>query len=105
MNAKKGILKLLRGEEIEAISLGDLGDSWSDGTQPIQFYEGEKIKEGLKKLDFEFDSGFGGQEGYCVYVWSKSWIIVKGYYDGSEWYERIPRNPDKNIRPESIGGG
>jgi hypothetical protein len=32
------------------------------------FYTKDKIKEALEKLDFEFDSSYGGEEGYAVYV-------------------------------------
>jgi len=68
------------------------------------FFEKEEIDKALEILDFEFDSGYGGEEGYSVYVWAKDEIIVKGTYDGAEWYEVIPRNPDKDIMPTSIGG-
>ena len=104
MNAKKEILELLDGDEIEAICLGVIDIDYSRNAKP-DFYKGERIKDALKKLDFEFDAGYGGEEGYPLYIWSKNWIIVKGTYDGSEWYVKIPRNPIDKILPESIGGG
>ena len=102
MNAKKEILELLDGDEIEAVCLGTIG--YSRNAIP-DFYKGERIKDALKKLDFEFDADYGGEAGYPLYIWSKNWIIVKGTYDGSEWYVKIPRNPTDKILPESIGGG
>jgi hypothetical protein len=47
----------------------------------------------LPQLDFEYDSGYGGQElfGYIWYedgTWSS-----RGEYDGSEWWEHVSR-PD-----------
>ena len=102
MNAKKEILSITTEESIEAISIGDKG--WREEYKLPMFYTKDKIKEALEKLDFEFDSSYGGEEGYAVYVWTKDEIIVKGCYDGSEWYTTIPRNPDKNIVPTSIGG-
>ena len=101
MNAKKEILELLDGDEIEAICLGAI--DYSRNAKP-DFYKEERIKDALKKLDFEFDAGYGGEEGYPLYIWSKNWIIIKGTYDGSEWYVKIPRNPTDKILPESIGG-
>ena len=104
MNTKKEILELLDGDEIEAICLGVIDIDYSRNTIP-DFYKGERIKNALKKLDFEFNAGYGSEEGYSLYIWSKNWIIVKGTYDGSEWYVKIPRNPTDKILPESIGGG
>ena len=103
MNAKKEILELLDGDKIEAICLGDIDYDYIRNTIP-DFYKGERIKNALKNLDFEFNAGYGSEEGYSLYVWSKNWIIVKGTYDGSEWYVKIPRNPTDKILPESIGG-
>jgi len=102
MNAKKEILELLKGDKIEAICLGDIDYDYIRNTIP-DFYKGERIKNALKILDFEFNAGYGSEEGYSLYVWSKNWIIVKGTYDGSEWYVKIPRNPTDKILPESIG--
>ena len=103
MNAKKEILELLDGDKIEAVCLGTIGYDYIRNTKP-DFYEGKRIKDALKKLDFEFNAGYGSEEGYSLYVWSKNWIILKGTYDGSEWYVKIPRNPTNKILPESIGG-
>ena len=99
MNAKEEILELLEGDEIEAICLGDFGDEERD----LEFYGHDKIEEALKELDFEFFDGFGAEEGYSLFVWSKNWIIIKSTYDGSEWYRRIPRNPDDKFKPVAMG--
>lgn len=103
MNTKKVILSLVNQEDIEAISIGKKG--WDDKPKLPLYFNKEELSKALQILDFEFDSGYGGEEGYAVYVWTKDKIIVKGCYDGSEWYTAIPRNPDKNIVPTSIGGG
>jgi len=91
-------------EEILNLTKGDKGWSLEDLKKP-QFFDKDKIKDALKILDFEFNSGYGGENGYAIYVWTKTKIVVKGTYDGAEWYEVIPRNPDKDIVPSSIGGG
>ena len=104
MNAKKELLELADGEPILAISIGDKGWSWDQPRIP-RLFRGRKIEEALNILDFEFDSGYGGEEGYSLYAWTKSKVIIKGTYDGSEWYGVVPRNPSKDVKPESIGGG
>jgi hypothetical protein len=41
----------------------------------------------LKKLDFNYNAGYGGQELYGI-IWYKdgTWS-TRGEYDGSEWWE------------------
>lgn len=94
---------MVKKDEIIAIAIGAKGWDYTD--EPPRFFGKSKIKEALKILDFDFDGGYGGENGYAVYVWTKDWIIIKGTYDGSEWYDKIPRNPNKKIKPSSIGGG
>ena len=99
MNAKKEILELTKIEDIEAISIRKRGMNF------VMFFEKDKIEKALKELDFEFDDGYGLEEGDDIIVWTKDKIIVKGCYDGSEWYVRLPRHPDKKFVPFGIGGG
>lgn len=103
MNAKNELLELAGGEEILSISLGEKG--WAFNDAPLRFYPKAKVPQALELLGFEFNDDFGVQEGYSLYAWTRNWIILKGTYDGSEWYERIPRNPNKEIKPQTIGGG
>lgn len=103
MNAKNAILTLLEGEVIEFISIGDKGWEYKS-EEEFRTFDKEHIGDALKILDFEFDSGYGREEGYAVYVYSKNWIILKGCYDGSEWYTKIPRNPSTTTKPYSVGG-
>ncbi len=111
MNAKTELLKLADGETILAIGLGEKGYRHSDQPPDLNArnYIGQQVEQALDILDFEFDSSFGGEEGYSLYAWTKTKVIVKGTYDGSEWYEAIPRNPPKvrqeYIEPQAIGGG
>ena len=49
-------------------------------------YSREDLEEFLKKLDFRYDSGFGGQELFgTVWFQDGSWL-ERGEYDGSEWW-------------------
>jgi len=105
MNTKKEILELVKKKEIIAISIGSIGDKgWNYEEKPLSFFPKTKVDEALKILDFEFNGGYGGEEGYDVFVWTKDWIIFKSCYDGAEWYNKIPRKPNKKIKPESFGG-
>ena len=58
----------------------------------LKLLEGEKIERVYEHIG----------EGYNDYVWSKSWIIIKTIYNAEEWYDRIPRNPDKEIKIKHI---
>ena len=102
MNAKKEILKLANGEKILAISLGPKGND--ECARQIFFKGPEQVQDALDILDFEFDAGFGGENGFAVLVWSETKVIFKQTYDGSESYVAIPRNPDKEIMPRGFGG-
>jgi len=56
-----------------------------------QNYNDIDYKEFLSKLEFNYDSGFGGQELFGT-IWFKdgSWA-TRGEYDGSEWWEHHTR--------------
>ncbi len=87
MNAKEKVLRLCNKEDIEAINI--------EG----KLYKKNKIEEALKKIDYEFNDGYGLPEGPEIFVWCKNWIIISVCYDGSEWYDLVPRNPTE----EEIG--
>ncbi len=104
MNAKEELLRLADGELIIAILLDG---RYCNADAPIEsrLFEGEvEVRIALKTLDFEFDSSYGLEEGCSLYAWTKTKVIVKGTYDGAEWYLAIPRNPTGTVVPESIGG-
>lgn len=46
-----------------------------------------EFNEGIAKLDFEYDAGFGGQELYGTVVFADGTWLTRGEYDGSEWWE------------------
>lgn len=101
VNAKEEILNLLKGDEIEAISICFKKTDFNTH----KFFDKDHIEEALKLLDYDFDSDYGGEECDRICVWSKNWIIVKCEYDGSEWFRKIPRNPNPRYIPEAFGGG
>jgi hypothetical protein len=55
------------------------------------------LEEFLTKLDFEYDSGYGGQELYgTIWLDDGTWLS-RGEYDGSEWWEHnvLPEIPNE----------
>jgi len=55
----------------------------------------DEYNEFLNSLDFEYDSGYGGQELYgTVWLEDGTWLS-RGEYDGSEWWEHnvLPNIP------------
>lgn len=49
--------------------------------------------DGLRKLDQEYDSGYGGADCFPMYTWTKSRVFFIGEYDGSTGITWAPRNP------------
>lgn len=55
-------------------------------------------------LDLAFDNGYGGSEGQIFCAWSKDWVYFPAVYDGSEWVERVRRNPTPGYVKAHVGG-
>jgi len=88
-NAKKELEQHVSDMDVELIRIVS---GCSYGGTPQQAIEGS-LNEVLPRLDFDYDSGYGGQElfGYIWYAdgtWSE-----RGEYDGSEWWEHMTRPP------------
>lgn len=50
-------------------------------------------KEGLKLLDVEFDSGYGGADCFPMLAWTENFVLKIHEYDGSTYIEGVPRKP------------
>lgn len=50
----------------------------------------EDVKE---LIDYEFDSGYGGENGPSFTAWTTNRVYFPVMYDGSEWISSVPRNP------------
>ena len=58
-------------------------------------YSAKEYDEFLDKLDFEYDSGYGGQNLFGhIWLEDNTWLS-RGEYDGSEWWEynAVPEIP------------
>tara|TARA_R110002020_G_scaffold36503_4_gene109773 strand:+ start:1082 stop:1420 length:339 start_codon:yes stop_codon:yes gene_type:complete len=67
---------------------------------PVGFTK-EEYDNFIKKLDVEYDDGYGGQELFGT-IWLKdgTWMD-RGEYDGSEWWNHqvCPEIPDELEQP------
>jgi hypothetical protein len=64
-------------------------------------YTPTEYEEFLGRLDFEYDSGYGGQELFgTVWLIEEGAWLIRGEYDGSEWweYKKCPSIPD-SLKP------
>ena len=67
---------------------------------PVRYSDIE-LKNFYKKLDFEYESGYGSQELFgCVWFTDGTWL-TRGEYDGSEWWEHhsVPNIPQDLRKP------
>lgn len=50
-------------------------------------YNEKEYNDFLNKLDFNYDSGYGGQELFGTIWYMDGTWSTRGEYDGSEWWE------------------
>lgn len=92
---KKQLLKALKEkgespEDLEAVFYQTIpkGCGYDDTDAPI-------IKCTFDELpEREFDSSYGAVEGGLIIAFTKDWVYVKVTYDGAEWIDAVPRNPE-----------
>ena len=87
-NAREEFLEHIGNREVEFVSIA-VRRGYRDA--PVQIKG--TLADVLPLLDFEYSSGYGGQELYG-YIWYKdgTWSD-RGEYDGSEWWQH-QRRPD-----------
>lgn len=93
------------GEPLEAIVVGPHDKRRYD--DPTVVSDENVIltpEDGLKKLDVEYDAGFGGADCYPMYAWTKSRVFWVAEYDGATSLAWAPRNPTA-IKPQFSGQG
>jgi len=95
-NMKKDILEEVKDELDTAIIMVTSDSSVSE---PNNKFPKELInkpimlKEVIDYFDYNFDSGYGGQECHDFYIWTKSKVLFIWEYDGSTYISSVPRNP------------
>jgi hypothetical protein len=89
-NAKEEFLRMVKNKVVLCASIS-YRNCWeheigSEHNLPVTYTE-EQYNAFVESLNFEYDSGYGGQELFGI-VWFKdgTWAD-RGEYDGSEWWE------------------
>ena len=100
-NAKTELLEALKETSSIKCALISKGYyDWDEDKKKIVLklsYSENDYEQFLKELDFEYDSGYGGQELYgTVWLEDNTWLS-RGEYDGSEWWEHnvLPTIPEE----------
>ncbi len=90
------------GEEIESIVVGQHYNAKWD--VPVNADENIMlpVKQALKKLNVDYDNGYGGADCFPIYAWTKSRVFFIHEYDGATGLNWVPRNPI-DCKPE-FGG-
>jgi hypothetical protein len=88
-NAKKELLEAVKDTaKIKCASITYEGWKNEVSKKVLKLnHTNDEYNEFLNSLDFEYDSGYGGQELYgTVWLEDDTWLS-RGEYDGSEWWE------------------
>lgn len=91
-NAKEEMLELLKGKEIKCATVTN-GGSWLDASKRRTIvlkvgHTADDYERFLKELDFNYDSGYGGQELFGTVRFKDNTWAGRGEYGGSEWWEK-----------------
>ena len=103
MNAKEEFLGMVNNKVVICASISYEhcwdGETSSKHILPITYTE-EQYNAFVESLDFEYDSGYGGQELFGTVWFNDGTWANRGEYDGSEWwdYHVCPTIPDYLIK-------
>lgn len=108
MNAKEEFLHAIENKTVQCADIhivtGFDYDNYEDITirysLPVDYTE-EEFNKFVHSLDFEYDSGYGGQLLFGNIWFTDGTWCERGEYDGSEWwaYKVRPIIPDYLIKP------
>ena len=97
MNARHEILTVLGNDltleaaEIHKETIWDEEDTPKPGDVLLKGHTINELDKFLEELNFDYDSGYGGQELYGTLWFTDGTWAERGEYDGSEWWERRSR--------------
>lgn len=100
-NCKDDFLEETKGKTV-LCSVVTYGRDYWDGEQkkrailPIGYTESGMLNF-LEAINYQYDSGFGGQEVYGTIWYADGTWSERGEYDGSEWWEHksFPAIPEE----------
>ena len=100
-NAKEEFLGLVEGKIVKCVSITH-GDYYNDEDHSIKLKQGystEDYDNFKSAINFNYDSGYGGQEVYGTVWFQDGTWANRGEYDGSEWweYQEVPEIPTELV--------
>lgn len=109
-NAKKEFLDHTRDNPRVACAEISKGDCWVASEEKVMLrkdYSEQDFNDFLDKLNFEYDSGYGGQELFGVIWYEDGTWSERGEYDGAEWweYKKTPEIPEELISKKEQADG
>jgi hypothetical protein len=94
MNANQEFISHIETRKVKCAEIlgrdqyDELTDSYkADGIYLKVNYSEDDYQSFLSQLDFNYDSGYGGQELYGIIWYEDGTWSSRGEYDGSEWRE------------------
>src|SRR6185437_5638479 len=100
-------------EPIEALVLEPWGEEiWGLHAQDERLKASREIggkvvswEQARPFLDYEYDSGFGGQDCHSVTIWTPTRVIFVHEYDGATGLTWVPRHPVEHCPAANGLGG
>lgn len=102
-NAKTELLQTLEGKPKVKCAMLRTGENWSEDDRTYYLlklgYKDEDFTKFIESLDFNYDSGYGGQNLFGTLWFEDGTWLSRGEYDGSEWWEYniVPELPPEII--------
>jgi len=105
-NAKTELLETVGTNKVLCIEIAYTPSSlWGEEDEPEEHFIAtlpvnhteDEYEKFIDRLDFDYDSGYGGQELFgTIWMQDGTWF-TRGEYDGSEWWDyhscpEIPKN-------------
>lgn len=109
MNARAEFINEISGKKVLCAQIQHGEDYGDEDDKPSIFnlttgWTEEDWKEFLDSLDFNYDSGYGGQKLFGTIWYSDGTWSERGEYDGSEWWEhrQCPNIPEELDRKDKV---
>ncbi len=99
-NAKQELLEILKDKAALKCAIINNGSIWNEDEKSFILklnYTESDYEKFLNEIDFDYNSGYGGQELFgTVWLDDNTWLS-RGEYDGSEWWVHniLPIIPEK----------
>lgn len=82
----------------------DLVEALADNGETFDDIESATPALDSPEMNTKFSHGYGGTNGCSFTVWTKARVYFPVCYDGAEWVDSVPRNPNGEASGH-FGGG